>query len=175
MQSWHTFFWAARFVISWLENFKAIVWSDQKFFDSPDKKHAMACKVCKNWAFQRNLLSSAHTHTKKNPKREWFAIWFLGAELSSELYTQKSMQISTFVPLLLRIVFTSLAGEKEWSTVVCAKNETKSVSNSWNPFFQKKKKKRNYLYDHSFFPILLEFILNLKFSRETLQILLYVM
>ena len=83
MQSWHTFFWAARFVISWLENFKAIVWSDQKFFDSPDKKHAMACKVCKNWAFQRNLLSSAHTHTKKNPKREWFAIWFLGAELSS--------------------------------------------------------------------------------------------
>ena len=84
MQSWHTFFWAARWsVISWLENFKAIVWSDQKFFDSPDKKHAMACKVCKNWAFQRNLLSSAHTHTQKNPKREWFAIWFLGAELSS--------------------------------------------------------------------------------------------
>ena len=54
-----------------------------KFFDNPDKKHAMACKVCKNWAFQRNLLSSAHTHTQKNPKREWFAIWFLGAELSS--------------------------------------------------------------------------------------------
>ena len=161
MQSWHTFFWAARFVISWLENFKAIVWSDQKFFDSPDKKHAMACKVCKNWAFQRNLLSSAH---KKNSKREWFAIWFLGAAL----YTQKSMQISTFVPLLLRIVFTSLAGEKEWSTVVCAKNETKSVSNSWYPFFQKKIK-INYLHDHSFLPILLEFILNLEFSRETLQ------
>ena len=92
-----------------------------------------------------------HTHThKKNPKREWFAIWFLGAELSSELYTQKSMQISTFVPLLLRIVFTSLAGEKEWSTVVCAKNETKSVSNSWNPFFQKKKKKK--LPTRSLFP-----------------------
>ena len=108
------------------------------------------------------------TH-KKIPKREWFAIWFLGAELSSELYTQKSMQISTFVPLLLRIVFTSLAGEKEWSTVVCAKNETKSVSNSWNPFFSKNKIKINYLHDHSFLPILLEFILNLEFSRETLQ------
>ena len=32
-----------------------------KIFRQPDKKHAMACKVCKNWAFQRNLLSSAHT------------------------------------------------------------------------------------------------------------------
>ena len=139
MQSWHTFFWAARFVISWLENFKAIVWSDQKFFDSLIKNMQWRAKSAKIEPFSE-IFWVPHTHThKKNPKREWFAIWFLGAELSSELYTQKSMQISTFVPLLLRIVFTSLAGEKEWSTVVCAKNETKSVSNSWNPFFQKKK------------------------------------
>ena len=44
-------------MISWLRNFKAI--GRSKNFDNMMKKHAMACTLCKNWAFQQNLLSPA--------------------------------------------------------------------------------------------------------------------
>ena len=146
MQSWHTFFWAARFVISWLENFKAIVWSDQKFFDSPDKKHAMACKVCKNWAFQRNLLSSAHTQAhKKNPKREWFAIWFLGAELSSlssipKNQCKSALSFHSFSESFLHL-WRERKNEAQWCVLKMKQNlyQTRGIF-----FFQKKKKEITY-------------------------------
>ena len=54
-------------MISWLRNFKAI--GRSKNFDNMMKKHAMACTLCKNWAFQQNLLSPAKNCLPKH----WFA------------------------------------------------------------------------------------------------------
>ena len=65
MQSWHTFFWAARFVISWLENFKAIVWSDQKFFDNLIKNMQWRAKSAKIEPFSEIFWVP---HTKKFQK-----------------------------------------------------------------------------------------------------------
>ena len=66
MQSWHTFFWAARFVISWLENFKAIVWSDQKFFDSLIKNMQWRAKSAKIEPFSEIFWVP---HTQKNSQK----------------------------------------------------------------------------------------------------------
>ena len=76
MQSWHTFFWAARWsVISWLENFKAIVWSDQNFSTTLIKNMQWRAESAKIEPFSE-IFWVPHT---KNSKREWFAIKFLGA------------------------------------------------------------------------------------------------
>ena len=55
--------------------------------------------------------------------------------------------------------------EAQWCVLKMKQNlyQTREI------LFFKKKIKINYLHDHSFLSILLEFILNLEFSRETLQ------
>ena len=76
-------------MISWLRNFKAI--GRSKNFDNMMKKHAMACTLCKNWAFQQNLLSPAkklpskrsdlqskittNTTSRKTAKKSGLACW----------------------------------------------------------------------------------------------------
>ena len=60
------FFWAARFVISWLENFKAIVWSDQKFFDSLIKNMQWRAKSAKIEPFSEIFWVP---HTQKNSQK----------------------------------------------------------------------------------------------------------
>ena len=76
-------------MISWLGNFKAI--GRSKNFDNMMKKHAMACTLCKNWAFQQNLLSPAkklpskrsdlqskittNTTSRKTAKKSGLACW----------------------------------------------------------------------------------------------------
>ena len=58
------------------------------------------------------------------------------------LYTQKSMQISTFVPLLLRIVFTSLAGERKNEAQWCVLKMKQNLYQTRGILFFKKKKKK---------------------------------
>ena len=117
MQSWHTFFWAARWsVISWLENFKAIVWSDQNFSTTLIKNMQWRAKSAKIEPFSE-IFWVPHT---KNSKREWFAIKFLGAvsTLYPKINANQTFSSTPFFPLSVDLKLKAFFAMKHSSRAI---------------------------------------------------------